>query len=273
MRRNAAFALALALAACGIGVIGVPPEGTATLGAEGGATLPDGSSAPPPDGAAPIEDAGGDEDAARDVEAGPSNQCVLIEQSFNVPLDARWQLAGSAEQKNGRVELTDINAEANIGGLWLKQSLSWAKTLSVVVHYEVEESAAKGAGLAIAWVKSNPTWKVGDQGPNYGICSSGLEGVAAGLRLQSNDFLEAISGVSGICDTNGNQPGDYTHDRGALTMVLTPNNLHLASNGNMDDLAATPSLTGYVGITAATGFNTAGQSMFAITSVTIEACP
>jgi hypothetical protein len=265
MRRFAFFALAGCVAACGIGVAGVDPS-TSTVGTEsGGAVTPSDAGAPAP----------ADANVLTPIDGG----CLrVIDDSFSgATLDSRWRLAGNAKFQNGQVELTQSGDYMASGALWWTETLVFGKTLTAHFHYSqlVEAPNNPGVGVAIGWVKSNPTWTLGDQGLNVGICNSKLDGVAASLRLSGGTRLDAIAGVHDECVTNGGFTPATAFDlaSGILGLKLTPALVTAMTDDHDTKQAAVVPTSGVIGFTASTGTSSAGEGRFAITHATVEVCP
>lgn len=281
MRGSVFFTLAAATAACGIGVAGVDPSPVSGL--EGSVTLPDGAVIPPgtdggsqlADGSVAPRDSGGDANVVTPIDGG----CLrIIDDSFTgTSLDARWKLAGNAKFQNGQVELTQSGDYMGKGALWWSDTLVFGTTLTAVFHYSqlVEAPHNPGVGIGIGWVKSNSTWKTGDQGLNVGICYSGLDGVAASLRLAGTTRLDAIVGVAGECGTNGGytpiDPFDLAS--GVLTMKLTKTQVTATTASHSTNQGGAVPTSGVIGFTASTGTESAGEGRLAVTHAIVEVCP
>lgn len=280
MRRIAFFALASGVAACGIGVVGLDPAGSSPS-SEGGALQRDGAPANGDAGGGSGSTDGAPSDAREDanVLTPLDGGCLrVIDDSFSgSSLDARWKLAGNAKFQNGRVELTQAGDYMGKGALWWTDTLVWGKSLTAVFQYSqlVVAPDNPGVGIGIGWVKSNPTWRTGDQGLNVGICNSTLDGVAASLRLAGATRLDAIIGVSGDCGTNGGFTPTTPFDLaiGILTMKLTPGQVMATTDAHDTTQNGTVPTSGVIGFTAATGIDSAGQGRLAITRATVEVCP
>lgn len=279
MRRAAGFLLAGLVTACGIGVAGIEPldlapGGGGDSGAEGdGATpRPDGGGSTA-DGGTSVEDRDG---GGGGLDATPGCQVVIDDRFQATALDGRWRLAGVATFDGpGGVALTHVGDHMLAGGLWLTQELTFRASLTATFHYKQSLSGGSpGVGIGIGWVRSNPSWLVGDQGLNVGICNSSLDGVAASLRLQSTIRLDAIAGISGDCGTIGGMTPSPAPDLadGELVLALTPGLVKAATTGGAHSQNVTVSATGFVGFTAATTNPAGGQGGFTITEAKVEVC-
>ena len=256
---------------------GVAPEGAALVNEAGVPILPDGAPQPTVDGATANVDGGPNPplDAGIDVRQPEAGCRLVIDDDFSgTAPNEKWELAGAAKFETGGVVLTRDGQETEEGGIWWSEPITFGTKLTALFHYQQLTSNNPGYGIGIGWVKSNPNWILGEQGPNVALCSSGLDGIAASLRLGGTTRIDAIGGISGICDTTGGLTQDFERGSGTLLLDLTPTTFEATSAAKTHRWpnAITVSKTGFVGFTASTGSVATGTGRFTITEAKVEVC-
>ncbi len=263
--------LSIALAACGLSVVGADAPSTSVPSADG--CLVDG--APTLEEGGSIDAPAGPTDATTpDAKAVDTGCVTYIDDDFST-LKPEWVAANNAlhDPVTRTFSLTTKDAYLDTGGIWWRNRISFTGTLTATVGYAIKPGTKNGVGLALAWA-ANPTFRLGQAGLNYGICNGGLSGVAVGLRVSPTQRLDAIVGIDNSCDTNGGVT-EPIPNTGQLIMVGRTKSLVARIPGGSDhtrtDVTVAP--MGYFGVTASTGTAGDGESEFLVTSVKLESCP
>ena len=262
--------------ACGLSVTGssdMRADGGSSPAGDGGTSPGDGSD-PQSDGAAPAD--GGMLDASADASAdGPpvtegGDGCTLLIDDTFTTQSPSWDLLSSASFSAGHVELTPNDDGGHAGAIWWKAPLTFSGVLRAEVDFMVDSSdVTAGHGLAIAWVAATAPYAIGEQGQNFGICNSGLAGVAVAADSRDEHLL-AMDSVSGTCGTNNGVWTTTVGGGGTLKMELRSSSLTAILGGTTGTRAVSVPKTGYFGITASTGGGS--ESSHVVAAVRVRSC-
>ena len=216
------------------------------------------------DGAPPL-------DASNDApNEGGDNCTVLVADSF-AAVSPSWEALADATFSPGQVELTPRDMGARAGAIWWKSPLTFSGTLRVEVDFKTDSMGTMpGHGLAVAWIATSTPYAIGDNGQSFGLCNAGLAGVAVAADGRDSQLL-AMNSVDGDCGTGGGVWPAMIGAGGKLVMELRTDSLMARYGAATGMRSVTAPITGYFGITAATGGSS--QASHAVTSVRVSSCP